>query len=156
KQGWIGVTVVTPVQWRTFCSMLGIEDLATDPRYVERNGRLAASDALEARFKAAFLEKTADEWFSEAIENMLPMVVVPQMLDLLSDKEHPRRQVFEQLQVGAHTYLSPANPLRLSATPPARNGRVPAPGEHSVQWRDARSADPASAPVPPAEDALPP
>lgn len=153
KQGWIGVTVVTPVQWRTFCHLLGIEDLATDPRYVERNGRLAASDELEARFKPAFLEKTADEWFALAIKHMIPMVVVPQMPDLLADEEHQRRQVFERLNIGAHSYLSPANPLRLSATPPARNGRVPSAGEDSAHWKhpqpERAAPAPASADTPP-------
>jgi len=134
KKGWIGVTVVTPVQWRTFCSLLGVDDLAADPRYVERSGRLSDSDAIEARFKPALMQKTADEWFELAMAHMLPMVVVPQMQDLLNNHEHRRRRVFESLRVGEHTYLSPANPLRLSATPPARDGAVPEAGQHPPAW----------------------
>ena len=31
KQGWLGVTTVTPAQWRAFCEMLGLPDLRDDP-----------------------------------------------------------------------------------------------------------------------------
>ncbi len=30
KQGWLGVTTVTPAQWRAFCEMLGLHDLRDD------------------------------------------------------------------------------------------------------------------------------
>ena len=31
KQGWLGVTTVTPAQWRAFCEMLGLNELRDDP-----------------------------------------------------------------------------------------------------------------------------
>ena len=31
KQGWLGVTTVTPAQWRSFCEMLGLPELRDDP-----------------------------------------------------------------------------------------------------------------------------
>src|SRR5258708_20976924 len=31
KQGWLGVTTVTPAQWRAFCEMLGLPGLRADP-----------------------------------------------------------------------------------------------------------------------------
>ncbi len=31
KQGWLGVTTVTPAQWRAFCEMLGLPELRDDP-----------------------------------------------------------------------------------------------------------------------------
>ena len=31
KQGWLGVTTVTPAQWRAFCEMLGLNALRDDP-----------------------------------------------------------------------------------------------------------------------------
>ena len=32
KQGWLGVTTVTPAQWRAFCEMLGLLELRDDAR----------------------------------------------------------------------------------------------------------------------------
>jgi crotonobetainyl-CoA:carnitine CoA-transferase CaiB-like acyl-CoA transferase len=55
KSGWIGVTVVTPVQWKTFCQLLDVADLASDPAYAVNRGRLANADVIEARFAPQFL-----------------------------------------------------------------------------------------------------
>ncbi|HEY8289959.1 MAG TPA: CoA transferase, partial [Acetobacteraceae bacterium] len=41
KQGMIGVTIVTPGQWRAVCAMLGMPELAADPRYAINVDRLA-------------------------------------------------------------------------------------------------------------------
>ncbi|WP_288253246.1 CoA transferase [uncultured Hydrogenophaga sp.] len=152
KQGFIGVTVVTPVQWRTFCSLLGVDELGNDPRYVERTGRLNHADELEARFKDRFLSKTAQEWFALALEHMLPMVVVPGIDELLDTPEHRRRQVFEAVRQGEKTHEQPACPLRLQATPPLRGGAVPQAGQHAPAWLErapveARAADAARAPL---------
>jgi crotonobetainyl-CoA:carnitine CoA-transferase CaiB-like acyl-CoA transferase len=140
KSGWVGVTVVTPVQWRTFCSMLGLEDLARDPRFVERTGRLQSADELEALFAPRFLEKTADEWFSLALQKMLPLVVVPSIEELLNTPEHRRREVFETIGHGSHTHEQPASPLRLQGTPPLRGGMVPAACADEPRWRETSSA----------------
>ncbi len=145
KAGYVGVTVVTPVQWRSFCSLLGVEHLAQDPRYAERTGRLTDADALEAQFKDRFLDKTADEWFALALQQMLPLVVVPSMAQLLAEPEHRRRQAFETVQHGEREHEQPASPLRLSRTPPLRGGRVPAAGEAAPQWARERTPAPLDA-----------
>ena len=41
KQGWLGVTTVTPAQWRAFCEMLGLLELRDDPETV--HGRRSAA-----------------------------------------------------------------------------------------------------------------
>ena len=109
KEGYVGITVVTPVQWRTFCRMLGLDELGTDTRFVERTGRLTNADELEARFAPRFLERTAQEWFALALEQMFPLVVVPSISDLLACPEHRRREAFERI----HTAIAiTSNPLR--------------------------------------------
>jgi len=143
KSGWVGVTVVTPVQWRTFCRILGLEHLGRDPRYVERTGRLTNADALEAQFKDRFLEKTAQEWFEIALREALPIVVVPSISELLRTPEHRRRQAFERVRHGTREHEQPASPLRLQGTPPLRGGEVPAVAEHAPEW----IANPAPAPL---------
>ena len=143
KQGWIGVTVVTPVQWKTFCRVLEVEDLAADPNFAVNRERLKNADVLEARFKHKFLEKTAQEWFDIALKLMLPFVVVPEMQDLLANPEHRRRKVFETLTHGERQYEAPRCPMRLERTPPRLGGRVPQLGGDAMQW--VSEARPASA-----------
>ena len=38
KQGWIGITIVTPAQWKSFCDLLGMPDLGRHPQHVMGNG----------------------------------------------------------------------------------------------------------------------
>lgn len=134
KRGWIGVTVVTPVQWKTFCKLLGIDEIGSDPQYAVNRDRLRNADRLEGCFKSRFLEKTADEWFRIALELRLPFVVVPDMDAVLKDNEHRRRGAFEEIVHGGRTYEAPGSPLRLGCTPPRRGGKVPKPGEHRASW----------------------
>jgi crotonobetainyl-CoA:carnitine CoA-transferase CaiB-like acyl-CoA transferase len=107
KSGWIGVTVVTPVQWKTFCHLLDVADLASDPAYAVNRGRLANADVIEARFAPQFLQRTAEEWFALALEHRLPFVVVPTMADLLCSPEHRRRGSFVPVRHGARSYEVP-------------------------------------------------
>lgn len=136
KRGWIGVTVVTPVQWKAFCSLLGIEDIGADPHYAINRDRLKDADKLEARFASKFMEKTAEEWFQLALDARLPFVVVPGMAEVLTHPEHRRRDAFETLHHGNLRYEVPASPLRLAGTPPHRGGQVAALNEHesSCAW----------------------
>ena len=34
KQGWIGITIVTPAQWNSFCELMGMPDLGRHPQHV--------------------------------------------------------------------------------------------------------------------------
>ena len=72
KQGWIGITIVTPAQWKSFCDVMGMPELGRDPNHVMGGERLARADALEARFIPRFLDRTAEEWFALGLELRLP------------------------------------------------------------------------------------
>ncbi len=137
KQGWIGVTVVTQAQWRTFCRVMGVEDLAADPVNADRVARLRNAQKLEDRYRETFLEKTAEEWFQIGLAERLPFVVVPTMADLLESAEHERRGALETIHHGTRQYRSPASPIRLTSTPPRRDGAVPPLGGSASAWRDA-------------------
>ncbi len=144
KSGWIGVTVITPVQWKTFCKLLEIEDIGTDPQYLVNRDRLRNAEKLEARFVSKFLEKTAKEWFEIALELRLPFVVVPDMDGLLKDSEHRRRGVFEKISHNGAWYEAPRSPIRLELTPPRSGGAVPMLGEHQATWLRRRCYTPTS------------
>src|SRR5262249_47237452 len=40
KNGWVGVTCLTPAQWRSLCDLIGREDLRDDPRLATAYQRL--------------------------------------------------------------------------------------------------------------------
>jgi crotonobetainyl-CoA:carnitine CoA-transferase CaiB-like acyl-CoA transferase len=131
KTGWIGITIVTPAQWRGFCELLGMPDLARDPHAVMGPERLARADELEARFIPRFLDRTAEEWFAAALELRLPFAIVPDMGQVLSGPVFRDRKAIVPITVGGRTVESPGSPLHLTATPPRFGGAVPRLGEHS-------------------------
>jgi crotonobetainyl-CoA:carnitine CoA-transferase CaiB-like acyl-CoA transferase len=135
KQGWIGITIVTPVQWKTFCNLLGAPELASDPKYVVNRGRLLEADRIDSIIAPWFLTRSAEEWFELGLEHRLPFAVVPGVADLLATPEHRRRGSFVEITHGGTRYEAPRSPLRLTGTPPRLGGAVPAKGSSALQWQ---------------------
>ena len=140
KDGWIGVTLVTPAQWRGFCDMLELGEIGDDPKFTTGLERLPHAAALEALFVPKLGERTAKEWFAEGLKRKLPMVVAPQMRDLIASPEFRARGALADISIGGRSFVGPASPLRLCATPPASEGALAA-QEQAPLWR-ARAAAP--------------
>ncbi len=130
REGWLGVTIVTPAQFRTFCDMIGAPELGRDPRFVMGIDRLRHADELEALFAPRLAERTADEWFAEALERRLPFAVVPDIARLLATPTHRARDAFGTVRIGDAAFEGPTVPQRLTRTPPLAGGRAPMLGEH--------------------------
>jgi crotonobetainyl-CoA:carnitine CoA-transferase CaiB-like acyl-CoA transferase len=147
KDDWLGVTLVTPAQWRDFCAMLGLPSLGNDPRFVTGAERLPFAGELEARFMPLLKNRPAAEWFTEGLRRKLPMVVVPAIATLVRSDEMQRRRAVVPVKVGSKTVMAPGSPLRLCATPPRAGGMLDAVARSSVQWpaRDGRRLFPAPA-----------
>ena len=140
REGFIGITIVTPAQWRAFCDLMGMTDLSRDPRMVMGVERLAHADALEARFVPRFLERTAEEWFAEALECRLPFAIVPDMMQVLDQPVFRDRQAIVPITIGERTVEAPGSPLSLTRTPPCLGGKVPAVGEDNLLCHPERSS----------------
>jgi len=132
KQGWIGITIVTPAQWKSFCDLMGMPELGRDPHHIMGGERLARADALEARFIPRFLDRTAEEWFALGLELRLPFAIVPDMAQVLSWPVFRDRKAIVPITVGERTVEAPGSPFHLTATPPNFGGRVPEVGEHNA------------------------
>jgi crotonobetainyl-CoA:carnitine CoA-transferase CaiB-like acyl-CoA transferase len=146
KQGWLGVTTVTPAQWRAFCEMLGLIELRDDATLVLGVDRLQHMAEIEAKFIPRLKERTAKEWFAEGLQRKIPIVPVPSIADLISDDEKRSRGAIVPITIGTESGLSAGSMQRLTGTPPRRGGSVPALGE--AQKAAARRAAPAAFPPP--------
>ncbi len=129
KEGWIGITTITPAQWRAFCDMLGIFELRDDPALALGHDRLHHMEQIEQHFLPRLKTRTAQEWFAEGLKRKIPIVPVPAISDLLQDKEKMVRGAIVPVLVGDEKGLTAGSMQRLTSTPPRRGGRVPAPGE---------------------------
>ena len=143
KQGLIGVTIVTPGQWRGLCAMLGTPDLAKEPRFSLNTDRLAAAAEIDALFQPVWETRSAEEWFELGLEYRLPMAVVPTMAELLEQHVHRERGAFVPVRIGEAAFEAPRLPQYLCSTPPLAGGTAPLAGEDHPIWSVPASRRPA-------------
>ena len=129
KQGWLGVTTVTPAQWRAFCEMLGLHDLRDDATLFMGVDRLQRMEEIESKFIPKLKQRTAQEWFAEGLRRKIPIVPVPGIGDLIGDTEKRSRGAIVPIAIGEETGFTAGSMQRLTGTPPRRGGTVPAIGE---------------------------
>ena len=153
KHGMIGVTIVTPGQWRGICAMLGMPGLARNPRYAVNVDRLAYAQEIDALFQPVWNTRTAVEWFERGLEYKLPLAVVPTMAELLEQRVHRERGAFAPVRIGEVAFEAPVLPQHLTLTPPRAGGTAPLCGEDEPVWylppsgRPAKSATPGTLPL---------
>jgi crotonobetainyl-CoA:carnitine CoA-transferase CaiB-like acyl-CoA transferase len=152
-RGMIGVTIVTPGQWRGICEMMGLPELARRAHLSLNTDRLKHSAEIDAAFGPVWLTRTAEEWFESGLKYKLPLAVVPTMEELLQQKVHRDRGAFVPVSIGGVTFEAPVAPLHLEATPPKRGGVAPIAGAHDPEWiaspgpRPAHQAAPGTLPL---------
>lgn len=150
--GWIGVTVLTPAQWRACCELIGAPELIDDPRFRTPGDRDANADALDPLLIPLFQRRPALEWFHDAQARRVPFALVPTMEDMLALDHFVERQVlatFEHPDLGRFT--AAAIPWKLAASPLARGGVAPRLGEHTDEATTrAGEPSPFTASLPPA------
>ena len=118
KEGWIGITLITPVQWQNFCAILDLPDLAAEPELNYPQGRVLAVERLEAAFDSRFPLRTADEWAALGRRDKVPMVVVPNAQGILKHPIFNHRVSLAEFSRDGVTYRVPRTPFRLVDTPP--------------------------------------
>ncbi|MGY4281532.1 crotonobetainyl-CoA:carnitine CoA-transferase CaiB-like acyl-CoA transferase [Bradyrhizobium sp. LM2.7] len=137
KKGWLGLSTVTPGQWRAFCDMLDLTELRDDPALAFNEGRQKHMDQIERQFMPRLQARTAQQWFAEGLKRKIPIVRVPEISDVIQDGEKKARGAIVPVVIGKEEGLTVGSMQRLTLTPPRRGGRVPAPGEqqHSAHIR---------------------
>jgi crotonobetainyl-CoA:carnitine CoA-transferase CaiB-like acyl-CoA transferase len=139
REGWLGITALTPDQWRGFCDLFGMDAQAIDPNYTASADRLARADELETVFVPLLQARTAREWFEEGMRRRLPFTITPDMAELLGEPVHRGRGAFGQVRIGEATFEAPVLPQHLSRTPPSASGAAPLAGADTDSWRPAPS-----------------
>jgi crotonobetainyl-CoA:carnitine CoA-transferase CaiB-like acyl-CoA transferase len=129
KDGWLGVTVVTPAQWTAFCGMIGLPELGPDPRYSATAERYMHAEELKRIIEPVLMQRSAMEWFEKGIELRLPLAVVPDMAELLEQQVYRERGAFAKVLIGEAAFDAPVLPQHLTRSPPKANGRTPFAGE---------------------------
>lgn len=132
RDGWLGVTVLTPSQWHSFCKLLDIQEFADVPLFQTSIGRLEAVDVIEPLMREKLLQCNAEELFYLGQENAIPLARVPTMMELFGVDQFVERRAFSTAQLSDGVGVTvPSVPFRLFTTPPHFGGAVARLGQHN-------------------------
>lgn len=134
RDGWVGISTATALQWRSLCKVLGRPELARDPRYLLGMERLDRADEIDAILTPILAKKTAAEWFELCTAERLPVVIVPTMEQLLKQPVHRERGAFVPVRIGEACFEGPILSQRMGDAGPLRGGRAPLVGEHDSYY----------------------
>jgi crotonobetainyl-CoA:carnitine CoA-transferase CaiB-like acyl-CoA transferase len=133
RDGWLGVTVLTPGQWRSFCALLGMLELADVPLFQSSASRLEAADIIEPLVREKLLLHSAEDLFYRGQAQAVPLARVPTMAELFGVDQFVQRRAFSEAQMSDGVAVKvPSVPFRLFATPPNFGGPVARLGEHTA------------------------
>lgn len=134
KDGWLGITVLSPAQWESFCSLLELDELAQTPLFHISMNRLEAADLIEPMILEKLQEHSAEELFYKGQQARIPLARVPTMEELFKVDQYVNRNAFSKAAQAGHTYQVPSTPFRLFKTPPNFGGPVSAIGQDQEDW----------------------
>lgn len=132
KDGWLGVTVLTPSQWHSFCELLDMDEIADVDLFQTSYGRLQGIDVIEPLMRDRLLEHSAEALFYRAQQARIPLARVPTMEELFGVDQFLERNAFSVVTLPGGAELDvPSVPFRLFGTPPRFGGPVARLGEHT-------------------------
>ncbi|MBC9943077.1 CoA transferase [Leucobacter sp. cx-328] len=136
----IALAVGTDGQFARLCDVLGIPELATDPRYATNVDRVANRVSLREALEARLKTRPAAEWIDEFTAAVIPagrVNTIAQALELADSLGlEPVAETHALDDEGVErTLRSVATPISFSATPPRYGTPPPRVGEHqNAEW----------------------
>ena len=131
--GELVVAVGNDQLWRTFCGVLGADDLADDPRFRTNKDRVAAREALRPMLVERLRARPAAEWLADlkaagvpcgGVRDLEQVFTDPQVLEraMVVALDHPAAGAIRQLGV----------PVKMGGTPGAVRTPPPTLGQHTA------------------------
>lgn len=119
-------------QFRKFCEVAGLSELADDPRFSSNKARVAHRSELIPLLRQATVFKTTAEWVSLLEQAGVPCGPINDLAQVFADPQVQARGLRLDLpnSLGSAT-PQVASPLRLSATPVEYHSAPPLLGEHA-------------------------
>jgi crotonobetainyl-CoA:carnitine CoA-transferase CaiB-like acyl-CoA transferase len=133
EHAWIALATHSDDQWRALARALGLENLATDPRFIDASSRKANEDALDAEVTRALATISIDDAVTRLRAASVYAASVNSAPAVLGDAQLQDRGYFvpvERAVVGTHLY--PGAVPRMSVTPASQEVPAPLLGEHNA------------------------
>ena len=128
---WLQLLVVRDDRmWGTLCDAIGQPDLATDPRFTDREERKTRSLELVRELMPVFAAKTYAEWEAILSKTGIPFGVIGRVADVVTDAQAEHAGLFAAT-TNPEVPRTVNNPIRLGFARPRTSGPPPAVGEHN-------------------------
>jgi crotonobetainyl-CoA:carnitine CoA-transferase CaiB-like acyl-CoA transferase len=129
--GYLAIAVATEDQWRRLCAVLGLDELAPDPRFATNRDRVANREELMPILEARLRERTVAEWTPPLREADVPSGPVNDVRAILDDPQVRDGGLIRTIEREAGPVRVVGSPMRFAAGPlPA--SPPPKLGEHSA------------------------
>jgi len=131
KQGMLYISVHSNHFFRAMCELVGLSELANDPRYDSMRKRAAETPVLVPQVRAALAAKTALEW-EELFGERVPCAAVRPIEDMFDHPQVLSENLVAQIDhpvVGR--YRTMTKPIAFADTPGPAPTAAPLHGQHS-------------------------
>lgn len=133
NDGHITLTFSRPHFWTEAMRTLGLDELAEDPRYLNREIRQDKANGLAERIEAAVAVRARWELFTELADRRCTAGVVLDMADLASSEHLSERGVLGTIELDGQGITTIEAPCLMSETPWSIRRPVPHLGEHTEE-----------------------
>jgi formyl-CoA transferase len=116
---YVYIHCATVEMWKAFARAIGRPELGDDPRYAERQGRVAHGEEIDALVEAWTEKRTKQETMEVLGKAGVPCGAVLDSAEVLSDPQLVGGGMIVNVQHPTlGTIAMPGNPVRMSASPP--------------------------------------
>jgi crotonobetainyl-CoA:carnitine CoA-transferase CaiB-like acyl-CoA transferase len=119
--------------FQNLCQVMGIEEVAKDPRFNSVGARLKHREALFEILEKKFLEKDRDEWVDLLIKGDVPVGPVNDVAQALSDPSVLARDMVVSVNHLGEEIKMVGNPIKMSEMGEAVFSGAPTLGQHTDQ-----------------------
>lgn len=134
RDSWIIIPIGNDGLWRTFCGVIGRDDLLEDRRFETNLKRTMHRRELEAILAEVLKARTTAAWGNLFDEAGLPWSPINNMKEISEDPHiHHRKMLVQVHQPGVGPVRIAGSPIHLSETPGEVYAPAPALGEHSEE-----------------------
>ncbi|MDE2453720.1 MAG: CoA transferase [Burkholderiales bacterium] len=133
RDGYIALLPYSDDHWRRFFALAGEPQIMADPRFATFAARQKHFREVWDEVERQAARKTNAEWLALLADDDIPFSVVNSLEDLVHDPHLDSVGFWQLMEHPSEGLLRmPANPLRMSETPPGITRLPPQLGEHSA------------------------
>ena len=130
----LAIAVGSDSLWKTFCPLLGLDELRDDPRYRSNADRNHNRESLISVLQERFLTRTYAEWEAILVPAGIPIGRINTLDRVVEHPQAKARGVFAQCEHPVAGPMSVVSPyFRLSETPGGVRAAAPLLGEHTAE-----------------------